>query len=95
MSLGNICAYKNTYKVNWVPEQVRRVELRYHKDGIPHFKKKKSFRRVLVIACYDYRGSKSQFYAPGEKQEKKTVIIDELYKSIFFCDFVVVEIRMH
>ena len=61
----------------------------------PTLKKKKSFRRVLVIACYDYRGSKSQFYAPGEKQEKKTVIIDELYKSIFFCDFVVVEIRMH
>ena len=72
MSLGNICAYKNTYKVNWVPEQVRRVELRYHKDGIPHLKKKKSFRRVLVIACYDYRGSKSQFYAPGEKQEKNS-----------------------
>ena len=29
------------------------------------------------------------------KNKKKTVIIDELYKSIFFCDFVVVEIRMH
>ena len=40
MSLGNIYAYKNTYKVNWVPEKVRRVELGYHKDGIPPKKKR-------------------------------------------------------
>ena len=33
MSLGNMYAYKNTYKVNWVPEQVRKVEVGY-KDGI-------------------------------------------------------------
>ena len=82
MSLGNMYAYKNTYKVNWVPEQVRKVEVGY-KDGIrlpPQ--KKESFHRVLVIACYEYRGSKSQFYAPGQKQEK-TVISDELYKNIF------------
>jgi len=58
MSLGNMYAYKNTYKVNWVPEQVRRVEVGYHKDGIPHPpRKKESFHRVLVIACYEYRGS--------------------------------------
>ena len=53
----------------------------YHKDGIPP-KKKEPFCRILVIACYEYRGSKSQFYAPGQKQEK-IVLTDELYKIIF------------
>ena len=58
MSLGNMYAYKNTYKVNWVPEQVRRVEVGYHNDGIlPPPPKKESFHRVLVIACCEYRGS--------------------------------------
>ena len=51
-------------------------------ESAPPPKKKESFHRVLVIACYEYRGSKSQFYAPGQKQEK-TVISDELYKNIF------------
>ena len=43
MSLGNMYAYKNTYKVNWVPEQVRKVEVGYHKDGIRPPQKKSHF----------------------------------------------------